>query len=74
MLWGGTNHRPLDPGEAARRIHSQWLTTALRSNLAYPRIPLRRADEGGWDDLLAKPRGREVADRWWRRALTRIGL
>ncbi len=56
-------------GERARLLHSRWLTQALRSDREFPRIPLRRVEEGGWETLLAKPKGRGVAERWWRRAL-----
>ncbi|MBU6412383.1 MAG: hypothetical protein KGS45_02830 [Planctomycetes bacterium] len=56
-------------GERARLLHSRWLTEALRSGRDLPRIPLRRVEEGGWEELLAKPKGRDVAERWWRRAL-----
>lgn len=59
----------LTAGERARRLHSHWLTEALRSGKEMPRIPLRRVEDGGWEDLLAKPKGRDAAERWWRRAL-----
>ncbi|MBL8875947.1 MAG: hypothetical protein JNM86_09155 [Phycisphaerae bacterium] len=68
--------RPI--GEVAQRMrdeHSAWLTEALRrSQFDLPRIPLRRADEGGFNDLTDSPRGRAVCERWWRRALRAIFL
>ncbi len=57
------------PSERVRREHTEFLTYALWSNHPFPRIPLRRVDAGGFDALRLKPRGREVAERWWRRAL-----
>jgi transposase len=75
MRWLGTpEQQRWDQGEMARRVHSQWLTAALQSEIAYPRIPVRRADAGGWDELLAKPNGHAITERWWRRVLARIGL
>jgi hypothetical protein len=59
----------LTAGERARLLHSRWLTDAMRSGRPMPRIPLRRVEEGGWEELLARPKGRDVAERWWRRAL-----
>jgi hypothetical protein len=59
---------PLSHAEKFRRTHERWLNAALRGAAPIPRIPVRRADLGGFDDLLARSRGREVADRWWRRA------
>jgi hypothetical protein len=59
----------LTAGERARLLHSRWLTDAMRSGRPMPRIPLRRVEVGGWEELLARPKGRDVAERWWRRAL-----
>lgn len=56
-------------GERARRIHSEWLTLALRGERPLPRIPVRRVDEGGWEELLGQPNGRRICERWWRIAL-----
>lgn len=58
-----------------RDEHSAWLTEALRrGRFELPRIPLRRADEGGFSHLTASARGRVVCERWWRRALRAIFL
>ncbi len=73
MLWQGTSLRELNRKAAAfRRVHERWLDRAIRSGMDLPRIPLRRVDQGGFDDLLARPRGREVAWRWWRRVFSRL--
>jgi len=74
MLWRFLEPDDLSSKAAAfRRTHERWLTRALRSGMPLPRIPLRRVDEGGFEELLARPRGREVAARWWRMAFARLG-
>jgi hypothetical protein len=64
LLW---RDRLRDAGERARREHSAFLTQALRNRIGvrHPRIPTRRVDRGGFDRLMADPRGRDAADRWW---------
>jgi hypothetical protein len=62
----------LERGEVARRLHSQWLSRALSSGQAYPRIPVRRVDEGGFSALQGTAYGRQVADAWWSLALERV--
>ncbi|TVQ63658.1 MAG: hypothetical protein EA379_03425 [Phycisphaerales bacterium] len=58
------------PGERVRSAVEHWLNWALTlPESRFPRIPLRRVSEGGFDDLLARPHGRRVAARWWARAL-----
>jgi len=60
-------------GERARRLHSSWLTSALRdTGGSLPRIPTRRVDEGGFDPIVRRPEGREWADRWWGEAFATI--
>lgn len=72
MLWSFFNSRDVpSKAEQFRRAHERWLSAAIRSPSPLPRIPVRRVETGGFDDLLARPRGREVADRWWRIALAR---
>jgi hypothetical protein len=61
-----------DPAALFRRVHEAWLTRAVTSGKAYPRIPVRRVDEGGFDPLLSRPGGRQLADRWWSAALGRV--
>ncbi len=68
-LFGGTL---LDKAALFRRVHEAWLDRALRSGRVYPRIPLRRADWGGFDALRRRPGGRERAEKWWSVALTKV--
>ncbi|MBL0928327.1 MAG: hypothetical protein IBJ11_11870 [Phycisphaerales bacterium] len=52
--------------ERARRLHSAWLTRALTDpQWAAPRIPVRPVSEGGWDEFVRSPGGRDWAERWW---------
>jgi hypothetical protein len=69
MLWRSAPNA-LPAAERFRRAHERWLNMAIVA--AMPRIPVRRVDEGGFDDLLARARGRAAADRWWRRAFARV--
>lgn len=62
----------MEAGEAARRLHSRWLSDAIAFRRVYPKIPLRRVSQGGFDELRKKPNGSEIAVRWWRRALARV--
>ena len=74
MLWRWNTGEDLtSKAEAFRRTHERWLSRAIRSAMPVVRIPIRRVDAGGFDDLLSRPRGREAAGRWWRRALARLG-
>lgn len=61
-------------GSIFRRIHERWLTRALQSAKVYPRIPVRRVDEGGFDEVRSRPEARAHADQWWERALERVDL
>lgn len=58
--------------ELARQAHSRWLTWALSSEAKFPRIPRHAVRDGGYEALLATPRGRAICSRWWRRALAAI--
>jgi len=55
--------------EFARRMHSLWLTRALRAGSNVPRIPTRLVRDGGFSAIAATAEGREWADRWWEEAL-----
>lgn len=55
--------------EFARRMHSTWLTKALKAGVRMPRIPTRLVRDGGFSSLVSTPEGREWADRWWEEAL-----
>lgn len=61
-----------DHAALSRRVHEAWLDRALRSGRAYPRIPLRRVDSGGFDRLRARTGGRARAEKWWGLALERV--
>lgn len=74
MLSGPRFSELVDPGAKFRAEHSAWLTHALRTRARYPRIPAKRTDTGGFDRLMSLPTGPMHADRWWRIALSRIGL
>jgi len=54
---------------AMRRAHSRFLSAAIDSAHMFPRIPVRRVDRGGFGPMMARPRGRAVAEAWWRKAL-----
>lgn len=58
--------------ERFRAEHSAWLTLAMLTGRAYPRIPTKRADRGGFDDLRSRPGGLARAAAWWRAALARV--
>lgn len=57
--------------EHARRLHSAWLTRAIRrgGGRGLPRIPARRVSDGGYGPLVATTEGREWAEAWWADAL-----
>lgn len=73
MLWRffGRNDLP-DKAVEFRRVHEEWLTRAMRSKREYPRIPLRRVDEGGFGPMMARPEGQARAQQWWSIALDRL--
>ncbi|MBX3385344.1 MAG: hypothetical protein KF768_02100 [Phycisphaeraceae bacterium] len=56
--------------EFMRRLHSRWLTRAMRVGFVAPRIPTRRVDEGGFDPVMRTAEGRAWAAEWWDRALS----
>jgi hypothetical protein len=72
MFWKRLYARLVTPGQLVRDEHSAWLTRALASGRAYPRIPLRRVAEGGFDRVMRLPSGPAQAERWWRIALERV--
>lgn len=63
-----------DPGELARRQHEDWLTRALMTQREYPRIPIRRVDEGGFEAMMHRTDGPSKAQRWWDLALRRVNM
>jgi hypothetical protein len=72
MLWKRDPFDMPSRAEVARRAHSAWLTWALGADAPFPRIPRQAVRDGGYEALLATPRGRRVCDRWWRRALAAL--
>lgn len=78
MLWprgSGFGGVP-DKGAEFRRVHEEWLNRALtyerQSGREYPRIPIRRVDEGGFGPMLQRPTGIQRAKRWWQIVLDRL--
>jgi len=66
MFWlFGRQSKVLERGEAARRLHSAWLTRALADGAPLPRIPIRRVDRGGFSSLRATAYGARVTEAWW---------
>ena len=62
------------PGERVRRALERWLNHALTlPDGCFPRIPLRRVSEGGFESLRTR-RGRRIAERWWGKALENENL
>ena len=55
-----------------RAEHEAFLTLALMGRGAYPRIPTRRSDEGGFGPMMARNTGRSRADRWWGLAMDKV--
>ena len=51
------------------RETSAFLTWAVKGQRDMPRIPTRRVDEGGYDELMRRPGARAAAAWWWARAL-----
>jgi len=71
-LFGSQNI--LDRGEAARRLHSVWLTRHLHAVPPPPRIPVRPERTGGFSRLAARPHGLRRAARWWALAFERTEI
>ena len=63
---------PLDPAEVARQLHSRWLSRAITSKKAYPRIPVRPVSEGGFSGLTQTEEGRAANDAWWEATLEMV--
>lgn len=69
MIWSWlTRKSPEARAEAMRRTHSRFLSAAILSAEHFPRIPVRRVDQGGFAPLMSRPRGRAAAAAWWTRA------
>ncbi len=72
MFWKRWRQGGADAGAVARAVHSRWLTAALASGREYPRIPLRRVDQGGFSAMMRRPGGPDRAAQWWDAALARV--
>jgi hypothetical protein len=73
MIWDFWRKKQLEEaGALARRQHSEWLTRALASGKAFPRIPTRRVDKGGFQGQMERKAGPGRAETWWRLALERV--
>ena len=73
MLWNFFRAAaPTTAGELMRRAHSRWLTAAMSTRRAYPRIPVRPLSTGGFARLTSRASGRHWADIWWDAALRRV--
>lgn len=61
--------RPRRPATRAQRfaaVHGRWLERALsRPDTDDLRVPARRVADGGFEALLARPRGRQRCEQWW---------
>ena len=64
---------PAERGAVFRRTHERFLTRALSEPGEFPRIPVRRVADGGFDTLRRRPRGLTRAEQWWSAALARVG-
>lgn len=65
-----------DAGRRFRAEHSAFLTRALcRPGSAYPRIPTRRVDRGGFDrqrELASQNPSEDRFDKWWNLAMQKV--
>lgn len=53
-------------GALMRRLHSLWLTRAMKhGSRSVPRIPTRLVSEGGFAPIMATREGREWAESFW---------
>ena len=73
MIWDFLRKRQREEaGALARRQHSAWLTRAMASGRAFPRIPTRPVDLGGFQGQMGRKAGPSRAETWWRLALERV--
>jgi hypothetical protein len=75
VLWNFATRGDLnDRGAVMRRVHSRWLSRAIDTPLALPRIPTIAVDRGGFEPITDTAGGRAWADAWWGRTLDRDDL
>lgn len=73
MLWNGFKRKKIiDAGARYRAEHSAFLTFALRTTRRIPRIPRKRADQGGYSGLLKLDTGERHAAQWWSLAMMKL--
>lgn len=58
-----------EAAERMRRVHSEWLTGAMKHGKRPPRIPVRKVSEGGWSAMMETEAGRAWAEEFWQGAL-----
>jgi hypothetical protein len=64
----------VDPRTRMIQETSAFLSWALAEDRELPRIPRKRVDEGGFNELLAVPGARVLVNRWWNGVLDRIDV
>ncbi len=60
------------PGRRMIAEHNAFLSWAMSEDADIPRIPSRRADRGGFAEMLKAPGARAAIEHWWRRVLTTL--
>lgn len=48
---------------------SAFLSWALKNSHSLPRIPTKLADKGGFSSMMKVPGARQLAARWWSKAV-----
>jgi hypothetical protein len=73
-MFGRPSHVPavLTSAQAARLLHSRWLTEALASPRPLPSVPVVPVDEGGFSLVTGTPLGRAWVEAWWTRILDQV--
>ena len=66
------NRMPNDARRRAIAETSAFLTWALNAQEDLPRIPRRRADQGGFSGMIRRPLAATLVAYWWAQALERI--
>lgn len=74
MGFGRSNRyaRPIDARRRAIAETNAFLTWAMRSNQKLPRIPRRRVELGGFNEMLKRPMAGKIISHWWSKALDRV--
>lgn len=64
--------RPVDARRRAIAETSAFLSWAMHNGEDLPRIPRRRADKGGFSEMLKRPGAPAILSYWWSKALERV--